>query len=193
MTLTRIIFATAVLFTLQACALSPQMVELKPSADVTARNLGNNKAIVVSGTDQRDTEAFGTRGGIYGSTSLIRPANDVTQSIISATQKGLQSQGFNAYTPVEGATTLDVRLKELSYVPEKGSVVNSVEVKAIIEAAARNAAGDEYIGTYSAGNVYEQPLTPSAERNETMINEVLNRALKQMLIDPKLLNFAAAQ
>lgn len=193
MTLTRILFAAATLFTLQACALSPQMVELKPSAEVTARNFGNNKAVVLSVSDQRDSEAFGTRGGIYGNTSLIRPANDVTQSILSATQKGLQSQGFNAYTPTEDATTIDVRLKTLSYVPEKGSVVNSVEVKAVIEAAARNAAGDEYIGTYRAGNVYEQPLTPSAERNEIMINEVLNRALKQMLIDPKLLNFAAAQ
>lgn len=193
MMVTRFLFVAAILVTLQACALSPQMVELKPVVDVTARNFGNNKAVILSGTDQRDSEAFGTRGGIYGKTSLIRPANDVTQTIISAAQKGLQSQGFNAYTPVEGATTIDIRLKELSYVPEKGSVVNSVEVKAIIEAAARNAAGDEYIGTYRAGNVYEQPLTPSAERNEIMINEVLNRALKQMLVDPKLLNFAAAQ
>jgi uncharacterized lipoprotein len=193
MTLTRILFVAITIVTLQACALSPQMVELKPRAEVTARNVGNNKAVVVSGSDQRDGEAFGTRGGIYGNTSLIRPANDVMQSIISAAQKGLQSQGFNAYTAVEGATAIDVRLKELSYVPEKGSIVNSVEVKAVLEAAARNAAGDEYIGTYRAGNVYQQPLTPSAERNEIMINEVLNRALKQMLVDPKLLNFAAGQ
>lgn len=190
MTFSRILLAAA-FFTLQACALSPQMVELKLSSDVAARNIGNNKAVIISATDQRGEEAFGTRGGIYGNTSLIRPASDIPQSLISATQKGLQSQGFNAYTPSDGATTIDVRLKQLSYVPEKGSVVNSVEVKAVIEAAAKNAAGDEYIGTYRAGNVYEQPLTPSAARNEIMINEVTNRALKQMLTDPKLLNFAA--
>ena len=86
-----------------------------------------------------------------------------------------------------------MRIATLSYVPEEGSVVNRVEVNTVIEALARNPQGDEYKGVYRAGNTYEQPLTPSAARNEMMINEVLNRALKQLLADPKLLSFMAAQ
>ncbi|MDF1780949.1 MAG: YajG family lipoprotein [Alcanivoracaceae bacterium] len=174
---------------LTACALSPQVIEVKPTPKVDSQNIGNNTPVAVSATDQRSDSAFGTRGGIYGDTSLIRPADDIPQVLISAVKKGLQAQGFNAYNPTDNASGLDIRLKELSYVPESGSIVNRVEVKAVIEAAAINAAGDKYVGTYSTGNTYEQPVTPSAKRNEEMINEVLSRGLTKMFADPNLTRF----
>lgn len=180
-----------IVVTLTGCALSPQVVELHPTPDVSTRNLGNNTPLIVSGTDQRLEATFGTRGGIYGATSLIQAGNDVIQVMTEVVKRGLQAQGFNAYNPSLDAGRLDVQLKELSYVPEEGSVVNRVEVKAVIEAVATNVAGKQYVGTYRAGNIYQQPMTPSAKRNETMLNEVFTRALKQMLTDPTILNFAA--
>lgn len=176
---------------LSACALSPQTVQIQPQPEVQHRNLGNNQAVSVSATDQRPQQAFGSRGGIYGNTSLIRPANDVVQALITAVKRNLQSLGFNAYNAGSDAVNLDVQLKELSYVPEAGSVVNRVEITAVIVGQARNARGDEYIGTYKAGNTYEQPLTPTARQNEERLNEVLGRALQQMLTDPKMLSFLA--
>lgn len=184
-----ILTAPIVALGLTACALSPQVIEVKPTPKVDSQNVGNNVPVSVSATDQRSDSAFGTRGGIYGDTSLIRPADDVPQVLISAVKKGLQAKGFNAYNPTGDAIGLDIRLKELSYVPESGSVVNRVDVKAVIEAAAINAAGDKYVGTYSTGNTYEQPVTPSAKRNEEMINEVLSRGLTKMFADPKLVSF----
>jgi len=178
---------------LSGCALSPQVIELSPRPAVTQQNVGNNAAVQIRAADQRGDDAFGTRGGIYGKTSLIRPAGEIGPVLLDATRKGLQAQGFNAYNPATDAVALDVNLKQLSYVPEAGSVVNSVEVKALIEATARNAAGDEYIGRYMAGNNYEQPITPSAKRNQEMLNEVLERALAKMLSDPKLLTFLSSQ
>ena len=120
---------------------------------------------------------------------LIRPANDMTGAITLAVRQGLQQQGFNAYNPGGGGTEMEVRVVEFSYVPEAGSVVNRVEVKTEIHALARNNRGDEFRGVYRAGNTYEQPLTPTAARNQMMLNEVLNRALGQLLADDKLLNF----
>lgn len=188
------IFCTALLVTsLSACALSPQMIDIVPKPETVTRNVGNNEPVSVSTTDQRNSPAFGTRGGVYGNTSLIRPANDLAAVITDAVRKGLQAQGFNAFNPGDDGRPLEVRIVTLSYVPEEGSVVNRVEVSTVIEALARNPQGDEYKGVYRAGNTYEQPLTPSAARNEMMINEVLDRTLKQLLADPKLLSFMAAQ
>lgn len=189
----RYLMPAILMLALSGCALSPQMITVQPSPEVTAANVGNNQSVTVSTVDQREQQAFGTRGGVYGNTSLIRPANDLAAVITDAVRKGLQAQGFNAFNPNDDGRPLEVRIATLSYVPEEGSVVNRVEVNTVIEALARNPQGDEYKGVYRAGNTYEQPLTPSAARNEMMINEVLDRALKQLLADPKLLSFMAAQ
>jgi uncharacterized lipoprotein len=184
------LFTVALLATsLSACALSPQMIDIVPKPEVVTRNAGNNEAVRVSTMDQRSSPAFGTRGGIYGNTSLIRAGNDMPGAITLAVRQGLQQQGFNAYNPGGQASDLDVRIVEFSYVPEEGSVVNRVEVKAELHAVARNQRGDEFRGIYRAGNTYEQPLTPTASRNQMMLNEVLDRALRQLLADDKLLNF----
>ena len=186
----RRLFATVLLAgSLSACALSPQMIEIDPRPDVTARNVGNNEGVAVSTRDQRPAPAFGTRGSVYADTSLIRPANDLNEAITQAVRRGLQQQGFNAYNPGTDAGRLEVQVAEFSYVPEQGSVVNRVEVKVELHGLAHNARGDEFRAVYRAGNVYEQPLTPSAKRNQMMLNEVLDRALRQLLADDKLLSF----
>lgn len=187
--LTTILTAAVFAALLSGCALSPQMINITPAPEVTARNVGNNVAVAITGTDQRSRPEFGTRGGVYGETSLIRAANSLTDTVVDAVRKGLQQQGFNAYNPGADSTALEVRVVEFSYVPESGSVVNRVEVRTELHSLARNAQGDEFRGVYRAGNTYEQPLTPTAKRNQMMLNEVLNRALGQLLADDKLLDF----
>lgn len=185
----RLICAALLASTLSACALSPQMIDIVPKPEVVTRNAGNNQAVSVSTVDQRSNPEFGTRGGVYGETSLLRASNDMTGAITLAVRQGLQQQGFNAYNPADSASALEVRIVEFSYIPEEGSVVNRVDVKTEIHAVALNNQGDEFRGVYRAGNTYEQPLTPSAKRNMMMLNEVLDRALRQLLADDKLLTF----
>lgn len=185
----RLLSAVLIASTLSACALSPQVIDVIPKPEVTSRNIGNNAAVSISTNDQRARPEFGTRGGVYGDTSLLRADNDMSGAITLALRQGLQQQGFNAYNPTAGAAELEVRIIEFSYVPEEGSVVNRVDVQTELQALARNDRGDEFRGVYRAGNAYEQPLTPSAKRNKMMLNEVLNRALAKLLADDQLLNF----
>lgn len=185
----RLLSAALLATTLSACALSPQAIDVIPKPEVASRNIGNNAAVRVSTSDQRARPEFGTRGGVYGETSLLRADNDMPGAITLALRQGLQQQGFNAYNPAAGAAELEVRIIEFSYIPEDGSVVNRVDVQTELQALARNDRGDEFRGVYRAGNVYEQPLTPSAKRNKMMLNEVLNRALVKLLADDQLLNF----
>lgn len=188
--ISRTLLALAAAALLTACGLSPQVVNLSPSPQVESTNVGQNYAVSVLARDARDGDAFGSRGGIYPETSLIRPGNDVPKAIYDAVTRGLQTQGFNAYNPTDGATHLEVRLLELKYVPGTGNVVNRVEVSALVEASASRGQL-EHTGRYQSSVTHDMPMTPSARRNEDMINDVLERTLARLLADPKMLSFLA--
>ena len=102
----RLITAALLASTLSACALSPQMIDVTPKPEVVTRNAGNNEAVSVTTVDQRSRPEFGTRGGVYGETSLLRASNDMSGAITLAVRQGLQQQGFNAYNPAGGAALL---------------------------------------------------------------------------------------
>lgn len=170
------------------CALSPQSIDIQPVASVKSTNIGQNQPVQVLAVDSRDQLAFGTRGGVYKETSLVQPANDVKTAIEGAVRQGLQEQGFNAFNPSAEATRLEVRLEQLDYVPEQGSVVNTVTISLmLIGEASRPEAS--YTGTYKSSIKHDLPMTPSANRNQEMINDILSAAITRMLEDPKMQNF----
>lgn len=172
------------------CALSPQVIDVKPVANVDATNIGQNQPVQVLAVDSRDQEAFGTRGGVYKDTALVRPANDVKGAVEDAVRKGLQTQGFNAFNPGDDATRLEVRLEQLDYVPEEGSVINQVTLTLTLLAEASR--GDViHSGTYKSSVKHDLPLTPSASRNQQMVNDILSGAINRLLKDPEMLSFLA--
>lgn len=172
------------------CALSPQVIDVKPVADVEATNIGRNQPVQVLAVDSRDQDAFGTRGGVYKDTALVRPANDVKDAIEDAVRKGLQTQGFNAFNPGDDATRLEVRLEQLDYVPEEGSVINQVTLTLTLLAEASR--GDViHTGTYKSSVKHDLPLTPSADRNQKMVNDILSGAINRLLKDPEMQAFLA--
>ncbi|WP_223428179.1 YajG family lipoprotein [Alcanivorax limicola] len=193
-TATRVWLVACLAALLSACGLSPQVINIQPEPEVSRSSLGGNASVSVTARDAREGDAFGSRGGIYQETSLIRPANDVPKALYEAVTQGLHQQGFNALNPSADATTLEVRLTELSYVPADTSVVNRIEVSARIEAIGRRESPDgsvEHTGRYQSSVTHDMPITPSARRNEVMINDVLERTLVRLLSDPKLLSFLA--
>ncbi len=120
----------------------------------------------------------------------MRPANDVKSAVEDAIRKGLQTQGFNAFNPGDDATRLEVRLEQLDYVPEEGSVVNEVTLTLTLLAEASR---DDVLhtGTYKSSVVHDLPLTPSASRNQQMVNDILSGAINRLLKDPEMLAFLA--
>ncbi|ASK35087.1 hypothetical protein CEK62_12205 [Alcanivorax sp. N3-2A] len=179
---------TALALLLGGCALSPQQIEIEPNVTVPTVNRGNNMPVQVIAVDSRSKQAFGSRGGVYKDTALVQPANDIRQAIAESVRKGLQSQGFNAFNPGQDATTLEVRLEQLDYIPEQGSVVNEVTLNLELLAEARRGP-TTHTGTYKSSVVHDVPFTPNASRNQTMINDILGKAIQRMLQDPEMLNF----
>lgn len=182
------IMATALL--LGGCALSPQQINVQPAPQVSSGNLGHNQAVKVIAVDSRGQLAFGSRGGVYADSATIAPANDVRQAIADAVRQGLQKLGFNAYNPGDAATTLEVRLEELSYTPEQGAVVNQVTLKLKLRAVATRG-NTTHTGTYQSNVVHKSLFTPSQADNQTMINDILGEAIQRMLGDPSMSAFLA--
>lgn len=185
-----ILTAAALALSLSGCALSPQRIEVNPTANVQAANRGNNQPVQVIAVDSRDRKEFGSRGGVYKDTSLVLPANDLRPAIAETVRKGLQTLGYNAFNPGADATTLEVRLEKLEYIPEEGSVVNEVTLNLELVAEARR---DEttHVGTYKSSVQHDLPFTPSAARNQEMINQILSRSIERMLNDPQMQSFLA--
>lgn len=180
--------SVVVLALLAGCALSPQQVELLPQvAPVTAGNVGNNLPLKVVGNDKRQSDVIGSRGSIYAETSLIRASNPVAEVLATLVRNSLQSRGFNTLNAPADAPQLAVNLQSLNYTPASGYVVNKVIVDASVEAVLAQGDGGSFTRTYTSSVTFEQPLTPNAERNQAMLDEVLARCINQLLDDPLLL------
>lgn len=188
----RLLALSITLLLLTGCALSPQIIEVRPQPEVPSANVGNNAPVAVTVVDARPEQAFGTRGGVYKDTALIRPSNDLAGTVAEIVQSSLQKQGFNAYNPPENATDLEVRLQTVEYVPESGTVVNRVVTRAVIEAVASRE-DVTHKGVFKSRVEHELPLTPTARQNREMVTGVLTRSLERMLSDPKLLAFLSGE
>lgn len=189
-TLATLFTGAALALSLTGCALSPQQIEMKPTAEVQPANRGNNQPVQVIAVDSRDSKAFGSRGGVYKDTSLVQPANDLRPAIAETVRQGLQTLGYNAFNPGDEATTLEVRLEKLEYIPEEGSVVNEVTLNLELVAEARRD-DTTHVGTYKSSVEHDLPFTPSAARNQEMVNDILSRSIERMLNDPEMQAFLA--
>lgn len=174
---------------LAGCALSPQQVELHPTLQTDqAGVLGRNQALRVTGNDQRESPVIGSRGGLYDNTSLIRATNDVAGNLAALVRNHLQSRGFNTLNASSGAPELAINLVALSYTPAEGYVINRVVVAASIQAVLTGPASDSFSRTYTSSVTFEQPISPTAERNQAMLDEVLSRCVAQLAKDSLLLD-----
>lgn len=180
--------AAAVL--LAGCALSPQRVEIQPDIELASANLGHNQPVNVIAVDARDSKAFGTRGGVYADSATIMPANDVDQAIADAVRRGLQSLGFNAYNPGTGATTLEVRLEKLEYVPQPDALLSKVRLNLTLSAIAKRD-NVTHTATYESSATRQFLFTPSQGTNQDLINGILGKTIQRMLNDPEMIRFLA--
>lgn len=173
---------------LSACALSPQQVSLTPEVTVSAQqNIGRNHPVQVRGKDLRESDVVGSRGGIYADTSLIRTQGGVAKKLASLVRGNLQSRGFNSFNAAATAPQLVIELTKLQYLPASGYLVNRVEVAASLQARVMTAGGEIFKQIYNSEITFKQPITPTAAKNQEMLDQVLTRCINQLLADPQLL------
>ncbi|HUH38235.1 MAG TPA: YajG family lipoprotein [Spongiibacteraceae bacterium] len=174
---------------LGACALSPQQVVLQPTLTYSGERVQSARPVIVSVVDGRDQAVLGTRGGVYGDTSVITLANDLSEALTRALNAGLAAQGYAVNTSnMDDAVRLKVTVEELRYTtPEKG-VAAKATVKAGVKADAYF--GDSHFeGRYGVSKEKSFVARPGMEDNAELINAAVTEALERMFADPKLRAF----
>jgi len=183
-------FAVVLLAALcSACALSPQVVSVKPDINVAVADHGRQRDINVHAEDRRSSQVIGMRGGVYGDTSTIEVGNDHLKEIAYSVASGLTRWGFRS--SVNGyrghALEFTVALDKLSYQPDR-TVAGKLIVTAEFSVTAENG-GATYQGKYSASEELRYATLPSEEKNNAEINKILSLALEKIFVDQGLIKF----
>jgi len=181
--------AVAVIRSCTSCALSPQLVALRPVVEVATADYGAQRDINVRVEDHRPSPVIGTRGGVYGNTSTIEVGNDYRRELSYTLASALTRWGFRS--AVDGyrgnAVEFQVSLDRLSYQPDRsvaGKTVVDAEVSLVVERDDR-----VYHGHYQATGELRYATAPSEEKNQEEINRVLGAALQQLFDDAGLIAF----
>ena len=171
---------------LSACALQPQVLPITPQLDVSsAAQRGDGRSIALDAIDGRADNVVGYRDP-DDSSSAITTAPETMRVIKREVEKAYGQLGFRVVPQGEDADiTLEVRLTELGYTRQQGTVVNNIRTGATIEATSVMR-GKTVTGTYRDSQGKEMVLKPNLEDNANLMNKHLGAALARMVADPRL-------
>lgn len=172
---------------ISGCALSPQLINIKPTPEIEYSAFGANTPVTVLVKDERPRDHLGSRGGTYPETSLLLINNDFPKEIYQAVTRGLHQQGFNVLNPAQDQRNLTVLVDELFYTPAEGTVVNGVKVEALLRAEVHQDNELIYSNRYRSETDHKMPVTPSSNKNAEFINDELTRTLERLINDKRLL------
>jgi uncharacterized lipoprotein len=169
---------------LSGCALSPQVVDIRPAltaADVTA---GRGATLSLEVKDARTSSVIGHRGGIYSRTATISTAEDVAASMRRQLAAVLENAGYRV--AADGAApVMHVELTRLDYSVKQKGLAREITTVAGIRAMFRK--GDRsYNNTYTITRNSSMLMEPSAADNTKLINETLTAAFRRLLGDKEL-------
>lgn len=162
-----------------ACAYTPQQLTYAPTVNVEQR-IANNDKINVSVEDKRDSQQLGYRSKDNKHDNPITPSNKLSQAIADATQKALNEQGF-VISSEEENTQLHIIIESLNY---EALDSNSIKLKAVLRSEIKQAE-EKFSSRYVTESTHDSLITPSAARNEEMVNDILSKTLQRLFDDPK--------
>lgn len=175
------------LLALSGCALSPQTINVTPTLDVAAGNVGQGHVVNVLVLDERSDPVIGSRGGVYAKSSVIRPANDVAAAVHGEMEKGLRAQGFRLGS-ADAQTVLHVGIEQLAYVVPEGAVATGADITVALRVTAER--GDtKRTADYRSTVTRKFPVPPTATQNEAWINEVFTDTLARFFADEEMRRF----
>lgn len=185
----KLLFLSMLALLLTACALSPQQVTIAPTLEPNKSNIGEGRTLSVEVVDARESDTIGSRGGMYKSTSLITPANDMPAAIREAAVRQFRDMGYVVQAAPGASADIRLFVDTLSYSdPETSAVGFDVALESVLRVEAHQN-GDTYTGRYQVKTTKTYATVPGRQRNEEMVNEVLSAALQRLFNDPKLLAF----
>lgn len=171
---------------LSACALQPQTLPITPRLELGDASLrGNGRTLALDVIDGRRDNVVGYRDQA-DTNSAITTAPEAMPVIKRALEQGYTKLGFRVVGQGEDADiTLEVRLTELGYLRQSGTVVENVTTGATVEATSIMRS-KSVTGTYRDSQGRESVLTPNLAENAEIMNKHLGSALARLVADPRL-------
>ena len=172
---------------LSACAHSPQQLNLQPQIELSGERYGEGKTVTVLAEDRRPSTVIGNLGGAYPESSIVDLV-DVETALSRAAEAHLAAQGFNINSQQQDVAQCKIILESLSYeIPER-VVGKTVKLHAVMKAEL-SYQGERYSGRYETETEHLLPVTPSKEKNEALLNELVSKTLSRLFADKRLQAF----
>lgn len=183
-------YCTTLLFVtlMTACAQSPQRINVQPTLSVSGDAVGNGRAILVSGSDQRQSKVLGSLGGVYGNSATVTVGNNIEQALAGAANAMLAAQGYVVNSPDPSALQLTIVVESLTYQPQEQAVGNDIRLAAVLRADVTKQ-GETFSGRYQSNAERRSVTRPDQKDNERYVNELLSDTLTRMFSDNRLRDF----
>lgn len=183
---------------LGGCAKSPQQVVIAPTISVESGELlpgkKTNNKIALTVYDERPSSVMGSRGGVYGETSLVSTGEDFTRNIRAAAEQALQEMGLtvssseSASEPSNSTSKtvpqFQLYIDRFSY-DVLDSYFQDIEIKAAAHVVVTRG-GQRFTGRYNSDLNQRLMTAPSNDKNDEMVNQVLDDVLARVFNDDAL-------
>ena len=170
---------------LTGCALSPQQVSLHVSQPVPMEKV-MIQPIALTVMDKRQSDAIGSRGGIYPDTALIELENDVASLIEFSLAQSLTKAGVKLTKDEPNSRKMNVSVDAINYKIIKQPWFKKtarVAMKTTIELIDGN---ETLTREFNSMQEWTRLGYPSQEDNQKYVLEVFNSLLEQMIQDNEL-------
>ncbi len=185
--MTRLLSLSLWFLLLSGCALSPQQVLISPQVTPT-QTLQGAPRVQVTVVDQRPRDIIGTRGGIYGDTSFVRPGNDLKQALASQAETALAAMGARPGPAAADSTRITLYLETLDYSVKTQGVFKDINLQCHMRAVAEQG-GRRHEGRFVSNRTHRFVKAPSDAENEAIINEIISETLGRAVNDSELASF----
>ena len=176
------------LLLLGGCAMSPQQVAVTPEVRLEVSEPVSTGVIGITVYDERPSSILGSRGGVYGETSMISTGEDFAVNIRAAAEKALQQIGLEV-SSAQDVPQFQLYIDNFTY-EVLDSYFQDIEIKAAAHVVVTRE-GQRFTGRYSSDLNRRLMTAPSDKRNDEMVNQVLDDVLVRMFSDESLKAFLA--
>jgi len=177
---------------LSSCAIQPQVIRLNPlpaqANPSAAANTASHEVVLVT-RDARASQEIGRRTSGSSAVAAITTDSDIGALLMTQMTEILKAKGFRAVpagTP--DVPTLELQLKELSYVAFDASGERKVKVQVVLETFIKNET-KSYRTSFQAQQERKIVFEPVAKTNEEWINEAFANALKELANDTQVYSY----
>ncbi|KQA29144.1 lipoprotein [Vibrio paracholerae 877-163] len=172
---------------LTACSAPQQsQINVNPQAVLSQNTIVNNSSFSLASKDVRSAQYVALVDSGRNNIEPIHPRQNVRITLENALAEQFGSQGFRLSVNSENTITLEIQ--ELLVSVKHSMMENQMDGSVVLEITAETPRGKlvkSYVGTAKRTGV----LSASNDEIETVLNDVINKVLKEIANDAELQNY----